>query len=126
MSFSEKLYMLRTVKGISQKELADTLGVAQSSINYWEKGQRDPSISIVEKIADYFGISVDEMIGWDENKTIEENITNSTIAAEMLYDIIKKGFEGKVYQISFNTNDYSPEELLKILEYAEFIKSKRK
>ncbi len=65
MSFSDKLYELRTSNGISQKDLANGLGVAQSSINYWEKGQRDPSITVVKKIADYFGVSLDYLIDFD-------------------------------------------------------------
>ena len=76
VSFSTKLYELRAAKGISQKELADALGVAQSSINYWEKGQRDPSITIAQKVADFFNITIDEMIGWDPQKTVGENIDN--------------------------------------------------
>ena len=63
MSFSDKLYKLRISKGISQKELAEGLGVAQSSINYWEKGQRDPSITVVKKIAEYFCVSIDYLMG---------------------------------------------------------------
>ena len=111
MSFAEGLYMLRTGKGISQKELADTLGVAQSSINYWEKGQRDPSISIVEKIADYFGISVDEMIGWNPRKTVGQNL------ATMKIQTLAAHLEG---------DEFTEEELEEIRKFAEFIKSKRK
>ena len=70
MSFSDKLYKLRISKGISQKELADNLGVAQSSINYWEKGQRDPSITVVKKIAEYFGVSLDYLMEIDDNHAV--------------------------------------------------------
>lgn len=58
MSFQNKLLELRKNHGLSQKKLADELGVAQSSINYWEKGQRTPSFNVVQKIADYFRIPV--------------------------------------------------------------------
>lgn len=63
MDFSEKLYDLRKQSGLSQKELAKKLGVAQASINYWEKGQRTPSIDMVYLIASYFGVSVDYLLG---------------------------------------------------------------
>ena len=58
MSFQDKLLELRKKHGLSQKKLADEIGVAQSSINYWEKGQRIPSANAVQKIADYFNIPV--------------------------------------------------------------------
>ena len=63
MGFSEKLYDLRKQSGLSQKELAEKLGVAQASINYWEKGQRTPSIDMVALIADYFKVSFNYLMG---------------------------------------------------------------
>ena len=98
MSFSEKLHELRVSRNISQKELAESLGVAQSSINYWEKGQRDPSITMVKKLADYFGISVDDFLS--DEKT-------DTIAAH------------------FDGGEFTEEELKKIREYAELLKAAR-
>lgn len=67
MGFSEKLNDLRKRAGLSQKELADKLGVAQASINYWEKGQRTPSIDMVALIADYFHVSFDYLIGIEKS-----------------------------------------------------------
>ena len=52
MGLQEKIKKLRLNSGISQKKLADSIGVAQSSINYWEKGQRTPSVSAAQKLAD--------------------------------------------------------------------------
>lgn len=98
MSFSEKLHELRVSRNISQKELAESLGVAQSSINYWEKGQRDPSITMVKKLADYFGISVDDFLS--DEKT-------DTIAAH------------------FDGEEFTAEEIKKIKEYAELLKAAR-
>lgn len=104
MSFAEKLHELRISRNISQKELADNLGVAQSSVNYWEKGQRDPSITMVKKIADYFGISVDEMLEWKPDGT---NQKSTTIAAH------------------FENEEFTAEEIKKIKEYAELLKAAR-
>ena len=63
MGFGETLYKLRQQKGLSQKELAEQLEVAQASINYWEKGQRTPSIDAAKKISDFFDISLDDLTG---------------------------------------------------------------
>ncbi|MGI6010170.1 MAG: helix-turn-helix domain-containing protein [Ruminococcus sp.] len=64
MNFPEKLRELRQANGLSQKKLAEKLGVAQSSINYWEKGQRVPSSDAIQKIADFFKLTTDELLGY--------------------------------------------------------------
>ncbi len=67
MSFQQKLKELRLKNKLSQKNLAEKIGVAQSSINYWEKGERIPSAKAVQKIADYFNIPVDYLL-YDDSK----------------------------------------------------------
>ena len=61
MGLHEKIRELRLNNNISQKKLADAIGVAQSSINYWEKGQRTPSVDAAQRLADYFNITLDEL-----------------------------------------------------------------
>ena len=67
MGLPEKIKKLRMNNKISQKRLADAIGVAQSSINYWEKGQRIPSIAAAQKLADFFNITLDQL--YEDNKT---------------------------------------------------------
>ena len=104
VGFSENLYALRTHESLSQKELAEKLGVAQASINYWEKGQRTPSIDMVVLIAKYFNVSLDDLLG-----TTQSSITDSvnTLAAH------------------FDGEQYTKEEMDRIMEYAKFVKSMR-
>lgn len=72
MGFAEELYRLRKEAGLSQKELANEIGVAQASINYWEKGQRTPSISMVTLVADYFHVSIENLLTRNEHTQLEE------------------------------------------------------
>lgn len=67
MGLPEKIKKLRMNNKISQKRLADAIGVAQSSINYWEKGQRIPSIAAAQKLADFFNITLDQL--YEDNET---------------------------------------------------------
>ncbi len=53
MKFGKTLYELRKQAGLSQKELANLLDVAQASINYWEKGQRIPSLEAAKNISTF-------------------------------------------------------------------------
>lgn len=78
MEFSEVLYTLRKKHNLSQSALAKALGVAQASINYWEKGERTPSIDAVKDIAKHFDISVNDMLGGiiTQSKTSIKQVTN--------------------------------------------------
>ena len=54
-----KLKELRKNKGVSQEEVANALGVSFRAYQNYEYGQREPNIEMLNKIADYFGTSVD-------------------------------------------------------------------
>ena len=56
---------LRLSKGITQAELAKTLGIAQNTLSYWENGKYDPDNDSLKKIASYFGVSVDYILNSD-------------------------------------------------------------
>lgn len=63
--FPQRLNQLRTTRKVTQKELADHLHVSQNAVFNWENGKREPSIDVIEKIADYFGVSYSSMMGWE-------------------------------------------------------------
>ena len=96
MGLREKIKSLRSNKGISQKKLADAIGVAQSSINYWEKGQRTPSVAAAQKLADYFNVTLDELYEYDKtfSKMIGEEINKIDDDEPILYELHKLNQNG--------------------------------
>ena len=60
---------LRKEKGISQKELADAIGISFQSISFFERGEKNPSIENWIKLANFFDVSVPELQGY-ENKNV--------------------------------------------------------
>lgn len=66
MSLSEKILSLRTQLGLSQEDLAEKLGVSRQSVSKWETGQSVPDLDKLIKLADLFGISVDELVREEE------------------------------------------------------------
>ena len=62
-----RLKELRKKKGISQLRLATDLNTTQNTISRYETGEREPGIDELIKIADYFTVSVDYLIGRTEN-----------------------------------------------------------
>ena len=59
----ERLKMLRTEKQIGQNFLAKELGISNSSISYWETGKQEPSAQAIFKLAKYFNVSSDYILG---------------------------------------------------------------
>ena len=66
MTFGIVLKSLRTKNRMTQKQLADTLGVSESRIGMYERGQREPDFEMLEIIADYFNVDMDYLTGRTE------------------------------------------------------------
>ena len=62
---AQKLKALRKAKGITQSELADILGVARTTYANYEQGTREPDNKTLNKLADYFEVSTDYLLGRD-------------------------------------------------------------
>ena len=52
----------RIARGLSQTQLGDALGMNRGLVAYYERAARNPSLELVQKIADYFGITVAELL----------------------------------------------------------------
>lgn len=61
----ERLKQLRNDRGLTQLDVARLLGVERSTYVKYERGQSDPSTATLVRLADYFGVSVDYIIGRD-------------------------------------------------------------
>ncbi len=62
-----RLKEIRKSKGISQLKLAMDLNTSQNTISRYETGDREPGITELIRIADYFDVSVDYLIGRTDN-----------------------------------------------------------
>ena len=76
MGFKENIKKLRMEKGWSQRKLASELNVTQAAIYNWEKGERQPSKDMFERIAEKLGNTPAQLIGWD-NSSQKEFITDT-------------------------------------------------
>lgn len=64
--FSRRIRELRTQKQLSQQELAGRIGISKSSINMYERGEREPSFSKLEIIVDFFGVDFNYLLGKED------------------------------------------------------------
>lgn len=61
--FGEKLKELRTSAGMTQVRLAKEIGVSQGTVYFWEKGINEPTAVYIAAVAEFFGVSADELLG---------------------------------------------------------------
>lgn len=65
-----RLREIRKSKGISQMKLALDLNTSQNTISRYETGEREPGLDELIKIADYFNISIDYLLGRSNDPTL--------------------------------------------------------
>ncbi|MEE1100210.1 MAG: helix-turn-helix transcriptional regulator [Agathobacter sp.] len=102
MTFSDKLYTLRTQYGYSQESLAEKLGVSRQAISKWELGTAMPDTEKVIAISDTFDVSIDSLlkdnISINENESLDRVVIkflgsaqDMDVISKELLDIVKDG-----------------------------------
>lgn len=67
MNFNEIILDLRKERGISQQQVAEAIGISQSTIAKIEIGRNEATASTIRKLADFFGVSSDYILGLSED-----------------------------------------------------------
>ena len=62
MTFSEHLLNLRTARNLSQKDIAEATGLAVHTYQRYEYGEREPQLSTLINLADFYDLSLDELV----------------------------------------------------------------
>ena len=70
LKVGENILHKRKERGITQEELAEFMMVTKASVSKWETGQSYPDILLLPKLATFFNISVDELIGYDPDLSL--------------------------------------------------------
>ena len=67
---SDKIKTLRTARGINQIELAKSLGVTKQCVSNWENDNIQPSVEMLIKIASFFMVTTDYLLGLETERKI--------------------------------------------------------
>ena len=74
MNIGSKIKELRKQRGITQEQLADSIGVSFQAVSKWENNIALPDITLAPVLANYFGVSMDELFDFNlkeiESKTV--------------------------------------------------------
>ena len=63
MNIGEVIKELRLERDLSKQKLAEAIGVSQKAIDYWERGVNEPKASYVARLADFFEVTSDYLLG---------------------------------------------------------------
>lgn len=91
MRFGDHLRNLRITRNLTQQQLADSLNISQSAVAAYEKNIREPNFAMIQKIADYFGVTFASMIP-SERPSDEEHVMimaeaiQANVKLRMLFD----------------------------------------
>ena len=116
----DKLKNLRKRKNITQKDIADYLGVSPSAIGLYEQNRREPDLETVKKIADFFNVSVDYLL----DRTDKRNIDTSNDVDERLHKVMQE-LGPDVLLAFYDLPNMTDEEKENVITLLEGIKAKR-
>lgn len=100
-------------KGLTNYRVSKETGVSQSSLSEWKRGNSVPKYESMKKIADYFGVSVDYLLGKTDNKK-----TPRPEGQDVTFD----DFTYAMYE---EARELSNENKQKLLEMAQFFKQQQ-
>lgn len=106
---------LRKKSGLSQKEFADLFNVHQTAVSQWETGKTTPDKETLIKIANYFGVSIDYLLGNTEQK--EKPLVNEDEELTEYLDELKNRPEMKMlFSLAKGATKEDVEKAVKIIE----------
>ena len=84
MSIGTNIKSLRQQKAVTQEQLAEAMNVTCAAVSKWERGDTFPDITLLQPLAYYFGVSIDELMGYSAHK-VEQTIEDLLERYRVLY-----------------------------------------
>jgi len=85
MNISDRIQNLRKVKGVSQEELADKIGVSRQAVSKWESEQSTPDLDKIIIMSEYFDVTTDYILKGIENPKQDNKKKSSLMTSQILY-----------------------------------------
>lgn len=104
----DKIRDLRKSMNLTQEQLCDKIGIAQSTLGMVESNKRSTGKKTLVKIADFFGVTVDYLLSDDETRLNEKDKKSITKDLKVLMDEFREGTDGTAY---YNGQELAEEDL---------------
>lgn len=126
-NFQNIFKRLRTSSGLTQVEMAEKLGISRSTIGMYETGAREPDFETLEKIADFFNVDTDYLLGRTEKTSILPETVGHYYLNDETREIAQEVFENPDLRSLFHVaRDIEPNELRAHIEFMKRLKSKER
>lgn len=112
----ENLRKTRKERNLTMKEVGIAIGVGESTISQYETGKRQPDQQTLLKLADYFGVTVDYLLGREADPERDEK---PQLHIPDKYKDVLVAFEG-------GADDLTQEDVDKVIEYIELLRTKNR
>ena len=91
---ADNLIFLRNIKGLTQEQVAEVIGISRQSYSKWEQGETYPDIDKCDKLAKYYGVTIDSLVHQD-NKVDDVKIAPAPIGKH-LWGTVTIGSKGQI------------------------------
>jgi transcriptional regulator with XRE-family HTH domain len=92
--YGERIALLREKHGMTQEDLASALGISRASLSHYETNRREPDHETITKIADYFRVTTDYLLGRtdDAGKQLDPDVKDFVDSLELSDENILQKF----------------------------------
>ena len=123
-NFQNIFKRLRTSSRLTQAEMAEKLGISRSTIGMYETGAREPDFETLEKIADFFNVDTDYLLGRTEKTSILPETIGHYYLNDETREIAQEVFENPELRSLFHVaRDIPPERLKAHIEFISILLS---
>lgn len=95
----KKLKKLRQDRGWTQAEVGSRAGIAGSAVSMYENDSREPNLEIIGKLAEVFGVTVDEIMGGDEGRPVLNREAFDKDGAEFGFMVARSRKDGRGHEM---------------------------
>ncbi|MCI8388985.1 MAG: helix-turn-helix transcriptional regulator [Clostridiales bacterium] len=116
---SERLKTLRKKKGITQTQLAEEFHISAGTVGNWETGNREPDYETLLKLAKYFEVTVDYLLGNDEIKkspTVDSTTEEDEELIEYLEELKNRPEMRMLFSLSKGATKKDVEDAVRIIQ----------
>lgn len=103
-NFQNIFKRLRTSSGLTQAEIAEKLGISRSTIGMYETGAREPDFEVLEKIADFFNVDTDYLLGRTDKITVLPETAGHYYLNDDAREMAQFLFENPEYKVLFDAS----------------------
>jgi transcriptional regulator with XRE-family HTH domain len=122
MTFSDRLKELRKEKNLTQEDLAKILEISRSTIAGYETERKEPDYETLKKIADFFNVSIDYLLGRTDVRSPLDKITKAVLDDPELLEFWNTLKDREDLKLLFNqTKKLSPKNIRQIIRIIKVI-----